>query len=473
MKDNYLDTVLMHSNIYPDWTYRNAVEGVQIFGGIGSGKTSGSGKFLAHKYLKAGFGGLVLTAKPDEKDTWVEYARQTNRLQDLIIVEPKGKYNFNFLSYETSRADNGVGITANLVHIFKTVINASSENTGQGKSQDPFWDTALDMYLLNIFDLARIAFGRIDFDTIYMLANSLPNKIEQLKDEQFQKESFFAKTLIEKLIKRIDDKSLSDTEIYQFSKIEDYFYHRHIPLSEKTRSIIEYSLDGLLTHFSREPIYSMFCKGKSNFTPEDSINGKIIILNIPVKIYDKVGRDIQIMFKLIWQRAMERRKVLDKTPPVFLWADESQNFLHENDTDFQATARSSRVCTTYLSQNLPNYFANMGGLHGKDKVSSFLGTLGTKIFHANSDVETNEFASKLIGEYLKKYPMEGFSYGKNMNTSISYTMQRERVYPVEDFVKLKTGAAQFDKQVEAIIHLHRSCIKDGNSYSHYKLTFNQ
>ena len=49
------------------WTVRDAVEGVQIFGGIGSGKTSGSGRMIALKFLKAGFGGLVLTVKPDER----------------------------------------------------------------------------------------------------------------------------------------------------------------------------------------------------------------------------------------------------------------------------------------------------------------------------------------------------------------------------------------------------------------------
>jgi len=65
-----LDTVLMdfstetHTNY---WTIRNAVEGVQIFGGIGSGKTSGSGRVIALRYLASGFGGLVLTAKHDAK----------------------------------------------------------------------------------------------------------------------------------------------------------------------------------------------------------------------------------------------------------------------------------------------------------------------------------------------------------------------------------------------------------------------
>ena len=31
-------------------------------------------------------------------------------------------------------------------------------------------------------------------------------------------------------------------------------------------------------------------------------------------------------------------------------------------------------------------------------VDSLLGNLGTKMFHANSDVTTNEYASKLIGK---------------------------------------------------------------------------
>ena len=39
--------------------------GFQIFGGTGSGKTSGSGSFIASAMLASGFGGLVLTFKPD------------------------------------------------------------------------------------------------------------------------------------------------------------------------------------------------------------------------------------------------------------------------------------------------------------------------------------------------------------------------------------------------------------------------
>ncbi|MPT36717.1 MAG: hypothetical protein E2604_16930, partial [Flavobacterium sp.] len=81
------------------WTIANSVQGLQIFGGIGSGKTSGSGRFFALKYLSKGYGGLVLTVKPDEKDEWVKYCKIANRESDLIIVEPNGRQYFNFLEY--------------------------------------------------------------------------------------------------------------------------------------------------------------------------------------------------------------------------------------------------------------------------------------------------------------------------------------------------------------------------------------
>jgi len=80
-----------------NWSIRHATQGLVYLGGIGSGKTSSS-KVFALNYLKNGFGGLVLSAKP-EKEMWQEFCRLTNREDDLIILEPNGKYHFNFLDY--------------------------------------------------------------------------------------------------------------------------------------------------------------------------------------------------------------------------------------------------------------------------------------------------------------------------------------------------------------------------------------
>lgn len=105
-----------------NWTIRDAVEGIQIFGGIGSGKTSGSGRLLALKFLANGFGGVVLTVKPDEVDMWREYCRTSNRSHDMIIVEPGGRHHFNFLEYESSGKSAGRS-TENIVQVLKTVIS--------------------------------------------------------------------------------------------------------------------------------------------------------------------------------------------------------------------------------------------------------------------------------------------------------------------------------------------------------------
>lgn len=466
MAENILDTILIKGNEHTeDWTIRHAVEGIQIFGGIGSGKSSGSGAFFARKYLKQGFGGLVLTVKIDEKDNWIKYCEETGRLDDLFIVEPNSEYRFNFLAYENSRADAGRGITANIAQIFKTVIDAE-KTISQGKtSNDPFWNDALDMFLINIIDLCLLSNkGELSFDSIYQMSSSLPNSLNQLKDKDFRKTSEFAQALMVKIASKRELGDLSESDFQLYQKVENYFMNKHIPLSEKTRSIIEYSLDGLLFQLSRNPIYSMFCSGDSSFTPEDSINGKIILLNLPVKIYDKVGRDIQIMFKYIWQRAMERRQVDNDTKPVFLWADEAQNFIHEHDIDYQATARSARVCTVYLTQNLPNYFAHMGGDAGKYHVKSFLGTLGTKIFHANSDMDTNYYASELFGKRFIEIDTSQYSLGEKFSKTLHPQLQNQPYLTPESFVKLKTGTELNQKIVEGVVHLQRRTIKKNNYY---------
>ena len=66
------------------FTLEQSFEGVQVFGGTGSGKTSGSGKALARSLLHAGYGGLVLCAKPDEAKNWLAHAKATGRMGNVL-----------------------------------------------------------------------------------------------------------------------------------------------------------------------------------------------------------------------------------------------------------------------------------------------------------------------------------------------------------------------------------------------------
>lgn len=63
------------------WTVRDSFEGTQIFGATGSGKTSGSGATLARAFLKAGYGGLVLTVKREEAGQWRQWLAEAGGLR--------------------------------------------------------------------------------------------------------------------------------------------------------------------------------------------------------------------------------------------------------------------------------------------------------------------------------------------------------------------------------------------------------
>jgi hypothetical protein len=492
-----LDTPLfeIHGKSQTDsWTIRHAVEGVQIFGGIGSGKTSGSGRFLALKYLRAGFGGLVLTAKPDEKDEWEKYCALTGRSRDLVVIGPQHENYFNFLEYEAGKTSGG-HITENIVDVLKTVIRAGAEKSS-GKTDDHFWENALDMLLFNVIDLCQLAYGSISIRTMYDIVLSIPRLPEdsgvKISDntKTYQKafdkiDAFVREKLKEWEIKNVERlKEISDRDVYdeiagneipeyrQVRYLKQFFDDTYIPLSEKTRSIVEFSFSGFLFRLLRDPVYKLFCSQKSNVTPDDCLNGKIIVLDLPVKLFDKVGRDAQIMFKYIWQRAMEKRDVKLNPRPVFLFADEAQHFLHEHDADYQATARSSRICTVYISQNLPNYYANMGGEKAAHKIKSFLGTLNTKIFHANADIETNQYASALIGDHLIEKTSNGNSIGvDNVSKSSNTSLEFDRAVRPEKFARLMTGGPQNDFTIEAYFHRQGNAFSIGNNY--LKMKFNQ
>ena len=94
-----------------DFCMSHAFTGVQVFGSTGSGKSSASVKTLIKSYLKAGLGGLVLTAKTDELESWIEMADETGRSDDLISFSPNNDYRFDFMRYELQRKGSGAGQT--------------------------------------------------------------------------------------------------------------------------------------------------------------------------------------------------------------------------------------------------------------------------------------------------------------------------------------------------------------------------
>lgn len=472
------------------WSWRDAVQGLAVFGGIGSGKTSGSARCISLSMLKAGAGGLVLTAKETEKDLWVEYARLTNRTRDLIILEPGGTHRFNFVQYESTHGA-GQKSADNLIDLLTVVMNAGIEQN-QGHGDDPFWRDSLKLLMTNTIDLCQLAYGEVSIPMLYDIIQTIPKSTEQSEPEYeraFHDAFAAAAANARKASDRwLETLSEEDREVMQFKdlfdresaravpevrtlKCFDQFFHGYIKLADKTRGIIDMYVASFLFPLLREPVYSLFCAGPSTFTPEDCLNGKIVIVNLPVKEYDQVGRTCQLMVKYCYQRAMERRRLADNPYPVFLYADEAQEFIHPKDSSFQATARSCRVVTVYVSQNLPNFYASMSGAKSEHRLKAFLGTLATKVFHANADVDSNRYASELIGDAFFEDRSESVTISKEFSQTRGRSVKLERAVRPEEFGALASGGPHNRHIVTAYMHKQGDPFPNGRN--HALLAFDQ
>jgi hypothetical protein len=388
------------------WCLKDAFEGVQVFGGTGSGKTSGSGKALAKAFIESNLGGLVLTAKRDEAAMWQEYARKAGREDDLVIFphtrngRPE-QLRFNFLRYAFQREKGTVGKTENLVNLFCSVLEVADRKSGGGGSgNDGYWQRATKQLLRNAIDLCILASGSVDLENLHDIVASAPQSLQQVADRT-------PPSLCLDMIELAEtNANLNQLQRHDLKLTRDFWEKEFPALAHETRSGVVSMFTSMADCFLRGTLYDLFCTDL-NIYPEDCWEeGKIIILDLPVKDFYELGQFAQVIFKYLWQRAVERRVPLSidrkqaqaRIRPVFLWADEAQFFANSFDAQFQSTARSSRACTVYLTQNLPSYHSVFGGANARSDADMFLGNLVTKIFHANGDSTTNQWAADTIGK---------------------------------------------------------------------------
>jgi hypothetical protein len=404
-----LDTPLLRLSSQDRFTLRDACQGVHVFGGIGSGKTSGSGKALASAYLRAGMGGLVLAAKPEEVDLWLRYAKENGRANSVIRFGDHGG-GFNFLTYELARQGaDGIG---SVVECLMRVLEAARLSKGDGRGGEPFWEDATRQLLRNSIPILYAATGTVRIPDIIRFVNSAPKNMEQLRDPEWQTNSFMFRALAS--ARRTPVASMDESD---FEKTASYWRDEYAQLDNKTRGNIAITLSTALDRFNRGRLHRAFCT-QTTLVPELTFHGAIIIMDMSALTWNEDGIIGQQLFKYMWQRAVLSRNALEarhRDRPVFLWADESQYFVNSYDTDYQSTCRSARACTVYLTQSLPTYYAKMGGEQAKHRADMLLGNFVTKIFHNNADHETNRWASDTIGRSLQQRGnySAGESYGQS------------------------------------------------------------
>lgn len=486
-----LDKPLLKFSSHPEdtWTLRDATKGVQIFGGIGSGKTSGSGRMLSKAFLENGFGGIVLCAKPDERENWEKLAKETGRYDDLIFFEKGGRWKFNPMDYETTR--EGGGETYNLVKLFMYIYQIGCNINGEGmaKESERFWDNALKRLLRRMIDLLKLSGREVSISNMHSLIVAYLStedmeaykEIKRINDKdkfaehfhKLAKRNFFVGCILDGYLNLEKEQgnglaSEAATEKMElqerdFKMVRNYFEHEFANLHDRTRTIIVESFMGIAEPFLSGLLYQYFAQN-TNIYPEWTYQrGNIIILDFPVKKDLDAGIYAQSIFKLLWQQAMERRTYREGQIPVFLWADESQLFLNDYDQIFQTTARSSGACTVFLSQNISNYYSAIGGKDPRPKVDSILANLSTKVFHGNNDAVTNEWASRTIGKAFQL--VRGYSAGERAE-SVSGSEQMHDMVGSADFTVLRGGGKENKFIVDGIFTVAGKKWSNGKNFLH-------
>lgn len=408
-----LDTKLLRLSGSDYFTLRDACQGVHVFGGIGSGKTSGSGKALASAYLRAGMGGLVMAAKPEEVDLWLRYAKENGRSNSVLLFGESGG-SFNFLTYELARqGPDGIG---SVVECLMRILEAARLSKGEGRTGDSFWEDTTRQLLRNTIPVLYAATGTVRIPDIIRFVSSAPISVEQLQSHEWQASSFMFQALLANRNQPVVPMHESE-----FEKTSNYWRYEFAQLDPKTRGNIAISLSTALDRFNRGRLHRAFCTD-TTLVPELTFHGAIIIMDMSALTWNEDGIIGQMLFKYMWQRAVLARNALEprhRDRPVFLWNDEAQYTVNSFDADFLSTCRSSRACSVYLTQSLPTYYARMGGAQPQHQADMLLANFVTKIFHNNADPTTNRWASDTIGRSMQRRFNESSGHSSGTSTGMN------------------------------------------------------
>lgn len=388
------------------WTIGDACQGVQVFGATGSGKTSGVMAWLLTACLRAGCGALLLTVKPGDREFYERLIRDAGRANDLILFGPEHRETFNFLDAELSRTDRGAGHVANLVRLFSTAIELMDRGQrGAGREDESYWKRTSRQKLTNSIEALVQAKGRITVPDLHRFVISAPTSSQELMSDEWRAKSFCFECLRE-----ADAKSSGSRQ--QDLRLATDFYCLEWPnLSDKTRSIILSTVTSMLDTLGRGVVRDLLSAETTTVRPEMACDGKLILIDMPLKQFGEAGLMVQTIWKYCFQMAMERRDVTENPRPVCLVVDESHLLTSSEDALFQTTARSSRVITLYSTQSISNYLAAFGGDKAEAEVHSLLGNLQSQFFCQQADIMTNSYAAELIGRNRQWFFNSNQSHG--------------------------------------------------------------
>lgn len=294
-----------------DWASLGQLqEGFLCLGGIGAGKTSGPGHSLARNLVnvgresQTGCGFVVFTVKPDECERWRRLCVRAGREADFLRFGPGSPLRLDALNYELSHPHATVEGAAQLLDQLVELSGRQSE----GRADEQFWSMLARRVLRTAIAGVWLAEGKASINELYRFLCSLPVSREQLRSDEWAQTSYCGQCL-----NKAAEMDLPPDKASQLS-MAVAFVTEWAGLSEKTRSTGHMIVANILSLFIGGPVGELCSSGVSSITPDEVMEqGKVLVIDMPVLLWRQPGQFLQVLLKTLFQRAVLRREVTERT----------------------------------------------------------------------------------------------------------------------------------------------------------------
>ena len=383
---------------------KSLYQNILITGTIGTGKTSSAMYPFTKQLIKYSntdkknkIGMLILDVKGNFYKKVCEFARESSRENDLIVISLGGKYKYNPLHKPNLKAS----ILANRL---KTILLLFSPNNSES-----YWLDKVEQVLTECIKLCRLYNnGYVTFEEIHKLisvTNYYTEKIEYLRNKFINNE-------------------FSREEIYNLLSSLNFFQKEFLSLDLRTLSILKSEITRITNVFiSDYEIYSTFNPKEEDlnfFGFEDLINsGKIVVLNMNISEYKILSKIIATYLKLDFQTDVLSRlahNFENSSRTVAFISDEYHEYVTVSDSEFYAQSREAKCINIVATQS---YTSILNTLNNEYSTKVIIQNLVNKFWFRTDDIFTIESAQKQIGKEDKEKIFKSISENAK-ETNYSY-----------------------------------------------------
>ena len=366
---------------------KSLYQNILITGTLGTGKTSSAMYPFTEQLISYNntnknkkLAMLILDVKGNFFLQVKLYAKEYNRLHDLIILDLSGKIKYNPLDKPNLKPS----VLANRL---KEILLLFSPNNSES-----FWLDKVEQILTESIKLCRL------YNKGYVTFEELHNLI-MIPDYFYEK----AKILKELFLKNC----FTEKENYELLSSLNFFEKEYFSLDDRTKSILKSEISRITNIFISDfNVKKVFCpkQNEINFYGFDNIlkTGKIVVLNMNIFEYKNLSKIIAAYLKLDFQTSVMNRlsnnSNLKNYRSVCFISDEYHEYVTLNDASFFSQSREAKCINIVATQS---YTSLLNTLNNNSCVKTIIQNLINKLWFRTDDIFTIEDAQKQIGKEEK------------------------------------------------------------------------